>query len=99
MWMTKWRLERHFLSRGSPWMMPLGPNAGGTAGFAAEGGGAVAGVPTWMADALGGASSEKYVEAPGAIGGEKLTVPPLLPADTTEIHDVGPTSPFLRSPL
>ena len=37
----KWRLERHFLSRGSPWMMPLGPNAGGTAGFASGATGAI----------------------------------------------------------
>ena len=72
-------------------MMPLGPNAGGTAGFAAGGGGAVAGVPTWMAIALGGASSEKYVEAPGAIGGEKLTVPPLVSVEIPENHEVGPS--------
>jgi hypothetical protein len=44
-----------------------------------------------MAAALGGDSSEKYVEPPGWMGGEKLTVPLLVSAEMFENHDVGPS--------
>jgi hypothetical protein len=35
--MVKWRLERHTFDEGRPWMAPLGPKAGGSAGVVVPG--------------------------------------------------------------